>query len=271
MGKPSAPPPPDYAGAAQQTAAGNLEAARQTTAANRVNQITPQGTLNYSITGADPYGNPTWTAEQKYSPDQQAIYDKNTALSQGLLGTAEQGLGSVNQMLSNPTIDKSALPSQMVNAGETYLDAARGLMNPQWERKQSLLENQLANQGITRGSEAFNKELEQLGLQRSNADLQTTMGAIDKQGGEYQRQLSNQEYERMLPLNIVNALRTGNQVTGPNYVNSAQQPGVAGPDLLGAAQLTGQAQQNAYNQQVGSYNNMMGGLFGLGSAGIGIL
>ncbi len=47
MGKsaPSAPPPPDYAGAARETAAGNLDAARANIAANRVNQITPYGNV----------------------------------------------------------------------------------------------------------------------------------------------------------------------------------------------------------------------------------
>ena len=40
FGKDDAPPPPDYVGAAKETAAGNLEAARATAAANRVNQIT---------------------------------------------------------------------------------------------------------------------------------------------------------------------------------------------------------------------------------------
>ena len=35
----SPPPPPDYRAAAIETAQGNLEAARQATAANRVNQI----------------------------------------------------------------------------------------------------------------------------------------------------------------------------------------------------------------------------------------
>ena len=72
---PSAPAPPDYAGAAQQTAQGNIDAARQATAANRVNQVTPYGNLNYAITGADPYGNPTWTATQTLSPAQQQLLD----------------------------------------------------------------------------------------------------------------------------------------------------------------------------------------------------
>ena len=49
MGKSSsAPPAPDYAGAAEATAAGNLEAAKYAAEANRVNQITPYGTLTYN-------------------------------------------------------------------------------------------------------------------------------------------------------------------------------------------------------------------------------
>ena len=43
----SAPPPPDYAGAARATAEGNLDAARANIAANRVNQYTPYGSLEY--------------------------------------------------------------------------------------------------------------------------------------------------------------------------------------------------------------------------------
>lgn len=49
-GKGKAPPAPDYTGAANATAAGNLEAARAASAANRVNQYTPYGNLIYQQT-----------------------------------------------------------------------------------------------------------------------------------------------------------------------------------------------------------------------------
>ena len=42
---PSPPPAPNYAAAAQQTALGNLENTRAAAAANRINQITPYGSL----------------------------------------------------------------------------------------------------------------------------------------------------------------------------------------------------------------------------------
>jgi hypothetical protein len=44
----SAPAAPDYAAAAKDTAAGNLEMAKYTTRANRINQYTPYGSLTYS-------------------------------------------------------------------------------------------------------------------------------------------------------------------------------------------------------------------------------
>jgi hypothetical protein len=47
MGKADAPPPIDAAGAAEKTAAGDLAAARAASAANRVNQITPYGSLTW--------------------------------------------------------------------------------------------------------------------------------------------------------------------------------------------------------------------------------
>ena len=46
---PSAPAAPNYAAAAQETAQGNLDAARAATAANRVNQVTPYGNLNHGF------------------------------------------------------------------------------------------------------------------------------------------------------------------------------------------------------------------------------
>ena len=75
MGKQSAPATPNYNQAAERTAQSNLAAARQATAANRVNQITPYGSLNYSVTGKDQYGNDIWTAQQNLSPEQQRLLD----------------------------------------------------------------------------------------------------------------------------------------------------------------------------------------------------
>ena len=49
-----------YFGAAQAQTLGNLAGAQQAVQANRVNQVTPYGNLNYTQTGTDSQGNPIW-------------------------------------------------------------------------------------------------------------------------------------------------------------------------------------------------------------------
>ena len=107
FGSPATPATPDYTGAAQATAAGNLDAARAATAANRVNQVNPYGSLSYSVTGQDPYGNPTWTATSTLSPEQKQLYDYDIGSSLGLGKLQEKGLGYVSNMLDKPLDRKS--------------------------------------------------------------------------------------------------------------------------------------------------------------------
>lgn len=262
-----APPPPDYAAAAQQTAAGNIDAARQATAANRVNQRTPYGNLDYAITGSDPYGNPTWTATQSLSPDQQKLLNYQNQTSMGLGELSGKGLGYVSEMLDNP-FDTSALPSTGFNPSQSYQDAYMQRLAPQLQQGREQLQQQLANKGIDIGSEAYDRAMMQQG-QREN-DLLATATTQGFGVGQQARQsaLQEQAYLRNEPLNTLNAVRSGSQVTGPQFVNSAQQATTAGPDLLGAAQMGHNAQMGAFNAQQAGQNSMTSGLMGLAGAGM---
>jgi hypothetical protein len=264
---PSAPAAPDYSAAARETAAGNLDAARAATAANRVNQVTPYGNLSYSITGADPYGNPTWTATQTLSPAQQQLLDYQNQASLGLGKLAGQGLGYVEQMLQTP-FDVSALPSTGFNPSQTYQEAYMQRLAPQLQQNREALQQQLANKGIDIGSEAYDRAMMQQ-AQREN-DL---LAAATTQGfgvGQQARQsaLQEQAYLRNEPLNTLSAVRTGAQVQGPQFVNSAQQATTAGPDLLGAAGMQYNAAMGDFNAKQAAQANLNQGLFGLGGAGI---
>jgi len=264
---PSAPAAPDYRGAAQETAAGNLEAARAATAANRVNQITPYGTLKYEVTGADPYGNPTWTATQALSPAQQQLLDYQNQASLGLGKLAGQGLGYVENMLQTP-FDVSKLPSTGFNPSQTYQEAYMQRLAPQLQQNREQLQQRLANQGIDIGSTAYDRAMMQQ-AQREN-DL---LAAATTQGfgvGQQARQtaLQEQAYLRNEPLNTLSAVRTGAQVQGPQFVNSAQQATTAGPDILGAAGMQYNAQMGDFNARQAAQANFNQGLMGLGSAGI---
>jgi hypothetical protein len=264
---PSAPAPPDYRGAAQETAAGNLEAARAATAANRVNQITPYGNLSYSITGADPYGNPTWTATQTLSPAQQQLLDYQNQASIGLGKLAGKGLGYVENMLATP-FDTSRLPSTGFNPSQTYQEAYMQRLAPQLQMGREQLAQDLANKGIDIGSKAYENAM-RIQAQREN-DL---LAAATTQGfnvGQQARQtaLQEQAYLRNEPLNTLSAVRTGAQVQGPQFVNSAQQATTAGPDILGAANMQYNAAMGDFNAKQAAQANLNQGLFGLGGAGI---
>ena len=262
---PSAPAPPDYRAAAQETAAGNIDAARVATAANRVNQITPYGSLKYDITGADPYGNPTYTATQSLSPQQQQLLDYQNKTSIGLGQLADKGLGYVQNMLETP-FDTSRLPTTGFNPSQSYQDAYMQRLQPQIQESRESLYQDLANRGIDIGSEAYQRAM--LTQARRENDL---LAAATTQGfnvGQTARQsaLQEQAYLRNEPLNTLSAVRTGAQVQGPQFVNSAQQATTAGPDILGAEQMKYNAQMGDFNAKQAAQANLNQGLFSLGSS-----
>jgi hypothetical protein len=263
----SAPAAPDYSAAARETATGNLDAARAATAANRVNQVTPYGRLDYSVTGQDPYGNPTWTATQSLSPDQQRLLENQNRISSSLGDVATKGVSYVENMLNTP-FNTAALPSTGFNPSQTYQDAYMQRLQPQITQNREALQQQLANKGIDIGSTAYDRAM-QTQAQREN-DL---LAAATTQGfgvGQQARQsaLQEQAYLRNEPLNTLSAVRTGSQVTGPQFVNSAQQATTAGPDLLGAAGMQYNAQMGDFNSKVAQQAAFNEGLYSLGGAGI---
>ena len=246
MCKNSSPPPPDYTAASNATAAGNLAQAQYTTKANRVNQVGPNGSLIYSQ--ADPKDpNSTWTATQSYSPDQQKLYDMQNQISQkyGQLGV--QGIDTASGLLSNPQIDESKLAQMPQNAGMTTQDAMMARLQPQTNRENTQSDAQLANQGIQQGSEAYNNAKTLLGQTQNDRYNQAAITGVQTDMQARNQGIANQSAIMNQPLNMINALRTGSQVAGQNYVNPAMQGQVNGADQTGAV-------QGMYNAQLGNVN-----------------
>jgi hypothetical protein len=264
---PSAPAAPDYSAAARETAAGNVDAARIATAANRVNQYTPYGSLEYTMSGEDKYGNPMWSATQKFSPEQQKLLDIQNQLSLGVGQLGTKGLEYVGQQLENP-FDVSQLPSLGINPGETYSDAMIRRLAPQMEQSRGKLEQQLANQGIGIGSEAYDRAMRNFDQKQNDLLLGAQTQGLQSGLQARQQQFGELAYRRNEPLNVLSALRTGSQVTAPSYVNSSQQATTAGADLLGAAGMQYNAQMGDFNAKQAAQQNFNQGLMGLGGAGI---
>ena len=259
---PSAPAAPDYAGAATATAAGNLDAARAATAANRVNQVTPYGNLNYTINGADPYGNPTWTATTSLSDVGQQLLNNQNNASLGLGSTINSALGRVQDTMGqgfNPN-----LPSIGINPGETASDAIMRRLQPQIAQNDESQKASLANQGIVPGTAAYDNAMRTYNQGKNDLLTSAQINGINT-GLSANQQAYNQAMTNYnLPLNTLSALRSGSQVQNPTFVNSAQQATTAGPDLLGAAGSQYNAALGASNAANAAQSNFNSGLMGLG-------
>jgi hypothetical protein len=246
MGKSSPPPAPDYSGAATATAQGNLEATRAATAANRVNQYTPYGNLIYSHTEGG--GPDDWQSQINLSPTGQALLSQQDQTSLGLSNLQNQATSRVAGSLNQP-FDYSSV-GDVQNAAEKAITSR---LDPQWQQRQGQMENQLANQGITRGSEAYDNASREFGQQRNDAYQQAVMAGINTMPQTYQMA----QALRSQPLNELNAIRTGSQVNNPTFQNAPQQQTTSGPDFSSAAANQYGGSLNAYNAQQGSTNNLL--------------
>jgi hypothetical protein len=276
-GKQSAPPPVDAAATTRAQAAANKETAVANAQLNMINQETPGGNLEYFQRGTGPDGTPLYTARQTLSPQQQRIFDLQQNASETYGKTGNALLSNVQGMLSKP-VDMAQF-----GAAPTYDTAFRDQQRqnyitrnqPQWDQRKSALETQLANQGITLGSQAYNDAMRTYDQGFNDYLLSADMNASNLAGADYARMMQgrqNQISEAFLPrqqaLNEASALANGTQLQSPSWLNTPQS-NIANTDVVGANALQYQGQQNAYNQQVSQQNAAMGGLFGLGGAAIG--
>jgi hypothetical protein len=220
-----------YIQAAQATTMGNLYGAQAATQANRINQNTPYGSLNYTQ-GVDQYGNPTWTANQQ--------------LSQPLQNLTNTSLQGFQQSLQNPAYG--------INPGQTYSDAIMSRLQPQLAQQSQSQAAALANQGIVPGTQAYDNAMRTFNQQQN--DLLTSAQIQGMNTGLQAQQLQNQQ--------AANIKSLGN----PNYVNPYTQAAVAGPDYLGAYTTSQAAQIAAQIAANAKAANMQNGLFGLGNAAL---
>lgn len=119
MGKPDPPTPPNPVDTARASTSTNVATSIANAFLNNTNQITPNGDINYDVTGNyqwnDPYTGlnvdiPTFTASQTLTPQQQAINDQNTAAKYNLAGMANAQSDRLSQWLAN-NINISGAPS----------------------------------------------------------------------------------------------------------------------------------------------------------------
>lgn len=210
--------------------------------------------------------NNQWTATQTLTPAQQKILEQQQGLNSGLLGAAQSGLDYAKGVIEKPGIDMSTLPSYGINPGETYSDAIMRRLQPTMQASQEAFDAKMANQGVMPGTQAYDNAYRNFSQGQNDLLTSAQIQGMNTGLNANQQAFQQSAYNQMQPINVINALRTGTQVQNPNYVNSAQMPQTAGPDLLGAAQAQYGAQVANTNAQNAASGGLMGGLMNLGGA-----
>lgn len=242
--------------------------------ANRPDVYTPWGSQTWQQNGDQ------WSQNISLSPQQQAALDSQMAVTTGRSKAAEgllgQATGSFEQPLDYDGVVQGA-DRMGTGAGNDWRqkgqDAALEFMRPQQERRKSSLESQLANQGLTRGSEAWNAEIQRDsdqttrdGLQAFDSGRNETGQMFDQEmrAGGFNQQLRQQNIaelmqQRSQPLNELNALLTGQQVNSPNMPTFNTAGKAETPQLLNAANAGYDASMDAFNaKQQGTAGIMQG-------------
>jgi hypothetical protein len=220
-----------YFGAAQAQTLGNLAGAQQAVQANRVNQVTPYGNLNYTQQ-TDAYGNPSWTATQSLSPELQALTQSSL-----------QGLQA-----------SQANPMYGINPGENYSEAIMRRLQPQIAQSDETQKAALANQGIVPGTVAYENAMRTYNAGKNDLLTSAQIGGMNT--GLQAQQLQGTQAGQ------IKSLAT------PSFINAPAQAAVAGPDYMGALGTQTNANIAAQNAALGQATNQTAGLYGLGSAGI---
>jgi hypothetical protein len=257
MGKPSAPAAPDPTAAANAQMAVNHQSMQDWLAGNRVNQVTPGGSLTYS---QGPDG--TWTQTNSLSPDQEALYTgnlRNASRGQSMEGDAMEKImqsgvpgsdvdtSGLSRMYGAGDLNNAPLQTGFGDAGQIQgsvsgadskarqqtIDAVYGQMasrlDPQFATQQAQEVSDLAAKGITRESnpEAYDREMSAFQRAKTDAYQSAENNAITQGGAEQ---------SRLFDL----GLQSG------NFANSAQNQGFG--QLLARAGFGNQAKGQAFGQ-----------------------
>ena len=281
-----APKTPDPAVVSAAQTQSNQDTAAYNAALNRVSTYTPQGSSVFSQTGTDSSGAPIYRQDVTLTPDAQALYDQQQSQSRQLGNTAQGMMNSIDSSLANP-IDTSAAPKlfgadDLLGARQQTQDALynrqAAYLDPQWQQREQAFRSQAANQGIVEGSEAWRNALDDQNRARSFDYAQARNDAIagalpemaflsDTAGKNRAMTLDEMYRARAQPLNEFNALRSSSQVDMPQFAG-ANVSNMANTDVSGNMWNAYQGQLDAYNARQAGSNNLMSGMFGLGSAAI---
>ncbi len=256
--KPDDPQMPDYMGLARQQGQENRQTALYNAKLGNPWFSNPYGTQKVDWSGAQTGSSEIPFVNTELTPLGQQAWDSQQRLSASMGTAAENSLGRVNTAFEQP-FDMQGIDDLQTAAQNAIMRR----LTPVLDARQDRLQNQLANQGLTAGGEAYTNAMRDFNNARNDAESQAVLQAIQLQP----QMLSSSLTLRNQPLNEFNALRTGAQVQAPQFQGYQGSSASAAP-MYQAGSDVGNFQTDLYNQKMGTRNAMLSGLFSLGGSAI---
>lgn len=253
------PTPAGQTGAAQVSQ--NIGTAIANSYLNNVNQTTPYGTKNYSITGYKPYVDttdkdnpvtyqiPQYALNEKLTGAGQKLFNAQNKASLNLADLASQQSGRLQGLLSRPlNLNNKAVEGRLFDLGRQRLD-------PMFKDQGEDLRTRLANQGIRAGTEAYDREMSSFGETKNDAYNQLLLQGRGQAVSELMA-------ERNQPLNEIIGITSGTQLQPLNF-SQPNQYGIPTVDQAGIIQNVDQMKQQNAMMQAQQRQALFGGLFSM--------
>ena len=213
-----------------------------------------------------------------FTPNNARQIQVNSGANQQATGDVYNTAGQLQTSVSNPNLLVQDTANALYNQQTQYLD-------PQFQQSQANLENQLANKGITAGSEAYDRAMGNFARQKQQAYESARNSAIagginaaqgmfgmNLQGGQFANQALGQQFGQNVTqaqlantaANQNNQLALANQQARNAALAQQYNQGLQGTQLanqaaaqnnaqaLANANFYNQALQQAYQQNLGS-------------------
>ena len=263
MGKSTPSPPNPYTTATAQTQS-NVQTAETQAKLNNTDQYTPLGSSVYT---QNPNG--SYNDTVSLSAPEQAILNQSQANQSQYGKIAGNQLSQVSSALSSPLsyagmpamgassistgaptsgyssggpIQMSvANPSQFGAEGQQAQNAVLGRLQPFMQQNTNSLQAQLANQGLTPGTQAYNQAM----LQNSQSNNDLALGAVQTGDNEMQ-QLYGDALSSGQFTNQAQAQQNSQNAAAASFYNQAQMQNLGQQQIAG--NYADQQRQQAINQ-----------------------
>jgi len=260
MSAPKVPKPASPQSVAASQMGINQAALTGTQSAQQTGQATPYGGLQYIQTGVDANGVPQFTAISQLSPEQQAIL--------GNLQGTQQTLGDTGNALSTAASGMYQQPPDFSETAGTQtkinMDRQLAYLTPYFTQQGEQLDNQLRNQGLVPGSQAYDRAMRTM---QDNQNQSIMKFLNDTQGQSFQQAVT--QFEQ--PLKTLGGIFGLTQPASlPSNLINTPKPALAGADFVGANTAYNQAQMQVYQAKLAQHNAMMQGIFGIASTAMGM-